>query len=223
MGGKVAQTFDAFYLHTVVKYFKVPHDASDPKAEEIKFDENGALALRGETYAPEHEILIKEDNPYAVRWQLAWFEINPKQDDEEPPTFSQDELLTKASYVITHHHVAVTKRAQVTPETEAGRIAMNIIADYPNVDELEFNFQDNCVEISFDNHAGGPLLCSLEEVARSTKNEPHVVHLGRGKLLREDESWTACQQQIRSLKKKVEELQLHIELMMGEREKRRKT
>ena len=33
MGGKAAQTFDAHYLHTVVKYFKVPRDASDPKAE----------------------------------------------------------------------------------------------------------------------------------------------------------------------------------------------
>lgn len=220
MEGKASQTFDAFYLYTVVKYFKVPRDASDPKAEEIKFDENGTLALRGDTYAPEREILIKNANPYAVQWQLAWFEIDPKQDDDEPP--SQDELLSKASYVITHHHVAVTKQAEVTPETEAGKIAMNIIADYPNVDELEFDFQDDRVKISFDNHASGPLVCSLEEVARSTKNEPYAVHLGRGKLLREDESWTACQQQIRSLKKKVEELQLHIELMMGEREKRRK-
>ena len=157
-----------------------------------------------------------------MQWELAWFEIDPKQDDDEPPTSFEDEALTKTSYVITHHHVAVTKRAKVTNDAEAGRIAMNIIADYPNVDELEFDFEDDRVEISFDNHAGGPLVCLLEEVARSTKNEPHAAYLGRGKLLREDESWTACQQQIRALKKRVEELNLHIELM-EERDKRRKT
>ena len=88
----------------------------------------------------------------------------------------------------------------------------NIIADYPNVEELEFDFQEDRVEIDFENHEGG-LTCPLKEVARSTKTEPYAVYLGHGKLLREEESWTACHQHIRSLKKKVEELYLHIELL----------
>ena len=125
-------------------------------------------------------------------------------------------------YVIAHHHVALTKRAEVPANTEAGRTAMNIIADYPNVEEIEFDFKDDSVDITFENH-GGKLTCPLTEVVRKTKTEPYAAYLGNGRLLVEDESWTACQQQIQSLKKKNEELGLHIELLSEDRTKRRRT
>lgn len=65
------------------------------------------------------------------------------------------------------------------------------------------------------------MTCPLKEISRSNKTEPYAVYLGHGALIKEDECWTMCQQQIKKLKKKVEELDLHIELM-EERDKRRR-
>lgn len=229
------QTFDAYYLHTAVRYFKVTKDLSRAESKDIAFDEDGRLVVDGETFTPERETSVRRGNPYAVRWDLAWFEIDPKEDDEDPPTRVEEDHATRTErlekdyeecghpgvfHVVTHHHVAVTKRAVVTNDTEAGRTAQSIIDDYPNVEEIEFSFKDDSVEIEFENH-GGELTCPLREVARSTRPEPHAVYLGHGKMLREDESWTMCQQHAKSLKKRVEELELRMELM-EERDKRRR-
>ena len=167
----------------------------------------------GETYEAEREVMVERGNPYAVKWDMAWFEFDLKETDEDPPysvTRSAEEFeedSTKCGHmrayrVVTHHHVAVTKRAKVTDKTEAERTALSIIDDYPEVDSLEFTFEKDRVNIAFENHEGGPLVCSLEEVARSTKKRPRAVYLGHGKLVAEDESWTMCQQHVESLKKK---------------------
>lgn len=109
-------------------------------------------------------------------------------------------------HVIAHHHVAVTKQADVTDETESERTAQGVVDDAPEVESLEFTFEEDGVNIAFENHNVESLRCPLEEISRSTKKEPYAVYLGHGKLLREDESWTMCQQQNKTLKKKVEEL-----------------
>ena len=224
MNDRTRHSFDVYYLHTLVKYFKVSSDVFNLKTDDFYFDENGALALNGETFAPERETLVKRETPYALQWQVAWFDIVPKRDDEEPPTsvkFDKERFAKdceevgrpRVFHVVTHHHVAVTKRGSVTEDTESGRTALSIIADYPNVESLEFDFEDDRVKIAFENHDAPSMRCPLEEIARTTKKEPHAVYLGDGKLIREDESWTACQQLIKVLKKQVDELHMHIDLM----------
>lgn len=232
MNDRTRYSFDVYYLHTLVKYFKVRSDVFDLKPEELCFDEKGALALNGETFVPEREMLVKRETPYALQWQVAWFDIDPKRDDEDPPTsvkFDKERFAKdceevgrpRVFHVVTHHHVAVTKRGSVTEDTESGRTALSIIADYPNVESLEFDFEDDQVKITFENHDAPTLRCPLEEIARKTKKEPHAVYLGDGKLIREDESWTACQQQIKVLKKQIEELHAHNEFMEELHKRRR--
>ena len=83
------------YLHTLVKYFKVSEDVSELEAEFFKFDKNGDLTLNGETFKPERETLIKRGNPYAVNWEIAWFEIDAKEDDEIAPTCVEEDHATR--------------------------------------------------------------------------------------------------------------------------------
>ena len=113
------KTFDAYYLHTAVKYFKVPKDVSNAESKDFTFDDGGSLVFGGETYEAEREVMIERGNPYAVRWDMAWFEFDPKETDEDPPysvprsmeAFDED---LRAYHVVTHHHVAVTKQTEVT-------------------------------------------------------------------------------------------------------------
>lgn len=210
------QTFESYFLHTAVKLFKVPKDVLETNSDDITFNEDGCLVINGDTFTPARETLIKRGNPYAVKWDMAWFEIDPNDSDEELPTSMEEDQATglqkieknyeecghsKVSYIITHHHVSVTKQADVTNDTEAGRTAQSIIDDYPNIEEIEFSFKDGQVEIEFENH-GGRLTCPLKEISRSNKTEPYAVYLGHGALIKEDECWTMCQQQIKKLKKK---------------------
>ena len=221
-----AHTLDVHYLHTLVRYYAVPKTIDlDPK--DVTFDVDGRLVLKGvETIDVEREVLVRRGNPYAVKWELAWFEIDRRDDDEDPPTsVSRDpnenddgEAYAKTSRLIAHHHVAITARTDVTNDTEYGRTAQGIIDDYPNVDEIEFRFEDDRVIVDFENHEGR-LTLPLREVARKTREEPHAVYLGHGKLLREDESWTMCEQRARSLEKKIEELELHVELLEEDRKR----
>ena len=226
------QTFEVQYLHTAVRYFKLPKDVSGVTSNDIAF-KDGCLVFEGETYAPERETLVKRE-PYAVRWDLAWINLfDPDRPEDEAPTSTGPRSLEEMErdyqehgrpmndYVIAHHHVAVTKRATVTDDTPAGRTAQGIIDDYPNVDELEFTFIDDRAVVEFDNHEGGPLTCSLEEISRSTKPDPHAVYRGDGKLLTEDESWTMFQERTIKWKERVKELVTCIDLM-EERDKRRR-
>ena len=150
------QTFKAYFLHTAVKFFKVPKNVSDTNSDDITFNEDGCLVINGETFTPARKTLIKRGNPYAVKWDMAWFEIEAKGGDEELPTSLEEDQATRLRkmeedyeecghprvfHIITHHHVAVTEQADVTNDTEAGRTAQSIIDDYPNVEEIEFNFE----------------------------------------------------------------------------------
>lgn len=222
-------TLDVHYLHTLVRYYAIPKTI-DLDPNDVTFDGDGRLVLRGETIDVDREVLVRRGNPYAVRWEMAWFEIDRRDDDQNPPTSvsrdpnedddDDEEAYAKTSRLIAHHHVAITARTDVTNDTEYGRTAQGIIDDYPNVEEIEFCFEDDRVVVDFENHEGR-LILPLREVARKTKEEPYAVYLGHGKLLREDESWTMWEQRARSLEKKIEELELHVELLEEDRKRRR--
>ena len=79
------KTFDAYYLHTAVRYFKVSKDISRAESKDFFFTDDGSLVFDGETYEAEREVMVERGNPYAVKWDMAWFEFDPKETDEDPP------------------------------------------------------------------------------------------------------------------------------------------
>ena len=219
-------TVDVMYLDTAVRYYKI-FRTKNPEhfdLECLNFHED-SLVLNGATFSPERGKIIESSKPYAVNWRgnvdptvwdapNVWIEIDHPEEEEkheEPPTHTADEGL----FVITHHHVKRTKRAEVTNDTESGTIAQCLIdnhpASLPTVDALEFRFTDDQMKITFENHDAKPLICPLREISNKTSPEPFAAYLGDGKMVLEKASWTACQQRIRKLKRDNALLESEIE------------